>query len=449
MATPSSPPSRRILPELETFLQNISKDAPAGPSLRYDPIYDEVRLSRQEDDPRLSMGIWKTELKRADWNKIEDLCVDALVTKTKDLQITAWLTEAWTSLDGIEGYIRGIQLLSALSNTFWTVIHPQPPDDGDMEKRSMIFEWMDSALSSRLLLIPLTQSKLDQTSFGLGYYKSAQHGDAAQRRVDQTRNQSGRNDPSKVIGTIDEFQRSLEKTPDEYLSTQQLQVGKAIESTQVFKNTLATLPGEGAPPFSQILGTLKEMERILKTTLQNRAPAPSETPTLEPTPEIEDTLTADVPALETPTPETIESPPEEGPPTPAVTSPEPEPVVEPSAPEEPPKAESLSEETPTQLVPVEEIRIEETPQEEPPQENQPQASHTGVDLKNRDDAYRQLEFIATFLEQNDPHSLAPQLIRQLIRWEHKNVMDIFAEVAKTPEEYAVLMKILGSHPSEV
>ena len=69
-------------------------------------------------------------------------------------------------------------------------------------------------------------------------------------------------------------------------------------------------------------------------------------------------------------------------------------------------------------------------------------------LETRGDAYRHLEDIASFLEQRDPHSLAPQLLRQVIQWENKNVMDIFSEIAKTPQEYEVLRRILGYKPPE-
>lgn len=384
MASPSSLPFRKAIPDLEVFLKGISQEEPVGPFLRYDPLYDEVRLARQEDDPRLSMGIWKTDLKRADWGLVEALCVEALTAKSKDLQLAAWLTEAWTSLDGIEGYIRGIQLLAGLSETFWKIIHPQPQEDEDMESRQMIFEWMDTALSSRLMLIPLTQSKYDQTAFGLGFFKSAQHSDASQKRTEKANTPSSKNDPSKTIGTVEEFQRSLDHTPDSYLSKQQQNFAQASQSTQTLKNTLASLWGAASPSFSRILGTLKEMERILTTTLQTRTP-PSPVP--EPAPEMVKTMAS-------PSPET--------------------PVAIPSA------APSLLEET----------------------------TSGKLGLKTRDDAYRHLEIVATFLEQNDPHSLAPQLIRQLIRWEHQNILDILGEIAQSPQEYDMLMKILGFSSSE-
>ena len=397
---PSSPPSAFTskIPNFEDFLKNISPEDPAGPSLRYEIVYDEIRLSRQEDDPRLSMGVWTTDLKRADWGKIESLCSDALITKSKDLQIAAWLTEAWTSLEGIEGYTRGIRLFSSLCETFWKLIHPQPQEGGDIENRLMIFEWMDMAFSSRLLLVPLTQPKFEQTSFGLGFYKSAQHNDATQKRAEKTSNSSSSKDPSKAMGTTEEFQRSLSQTPDDCVLKNQKNIAEASRTTQNLKDILSTLLGADSPSFSQIFGTLKEMERILTTTLQARNPPP---PIQEPASKTINAPASDMPALEN----TAPSPP--GDPAP-----------------------------PVRLAPADVMLtppLKDAPKEMPSE---------NLDLRTRDDAYRQLAIIATFLEQNDPHSFASQLLRQLIRWQNKNVLDIFGEIAQSPQEFEILMKIL-------
>ncbi|MGV8948342.1 MAG: type VI secretion system protein TssA [Candidatus Paracaedibacter sp.] len=390
MTTPLPAPSslRAKIPAPKDFLKDISSTNTVGPSLRYGSLYDEVRLNRQEDDPRLSMGIWKTELKRADWSKIETLCTEALLTESKDLQIAAWLSEAWTALDGIEGYTRGIQLLSGLCEIFWKVIHPQAQDGDDMENRQMIFEWLDSILSSRLMLVNLTYSKYDQTAFGVGFYKSVQHSDASQKRVDKASTSNRKIDPSKIIGTGEDFQKSLDQTSDVFLIKLHQNLGEASKTTIAFKTILASLLNDAYPSFSQILGTLKEMERIVNTALQTREPL--------------------APIIEPPLSESIAEPSSE------TTLPEP---LDNSAP---------NWSSPSLVKPARE----------------------NLDLKIRDDAYRQIDFIATFLEQNDPHSLAPQILRQLVRWENKNMVDIFGEIAKTSEEYKILMKILGIHLPE-
>lgn len=351
----------------EIFSKNIAADDPVGPSLRYMAVYDDIRLARQEDDPRLSMGVWKIDLKRADWHKIETLCVDTLCKTSKDLQIAAWLTEAWILLDGLEGYSRGLQTFLTLCEAFWDTIHPQPQEGGDLENRQMIFEWMDNILSSRLLLVPITHSKFEQTGFGLGFLKSAQHYEALKKR-DPKKN-AAPIDPSKNFGTVEEFQKSLEQTSNEHLEKEVQSLIEATQITQQLKDKLITFMEKEAPSFSQILNTLKEITRLLTTTLQNRAPLPA--------PEIK------------PTEETSEAPSDF-------------------------------------ILPL---------------------SSTSFSIQSRQDAYRALERIADFLSKNDPHSLAPSLLRRLIQWENQSALDVLRNLAQTPEEYDMLLKILGQENS--
>ena len=41
---------------IEPLLQPIPGDNPAGPSLRYDPVYDEIKRAREEEDDNLPRG---------------------------------------------------------------------------------------------------------------------------------------------------------------------------------------------------------------------------------------------------------------------------------------------------------------------------------------------------------------------------------------------------------
>ena len=89
--------------DLELLLQPISEENPSGESLRYSGIYDEISEARRADD-NLSLGEWQTELKVADYRKVIDLAVPALSTKSKDLQISAWLLESLIKQHGFAGF---------------------------------------------------------------------------------------------------------------------------------------------------------------------------------------------------------------------------------------------------------------------------------------------------------------------------------------------------------
>ena len=110
--------------DLERLLEPISPERPAGEPLRYDGTYDRIREARREDDPRLSQGIYQSELKRADWAAVERVALEALETRTKDLQIAAWLLEAWLQLYGFAGASAGLRLMSGLCENFWEKMYP-------------------------------------------------------------------------------------------------------------------------------------------------------------------------------------------------------------------------------------------------------------------------------------------------------------------------------------
>src|SRR5687768_7221535 len=86
--------------DLDALLQPISPERPAGEWLRYEGTYDRIQEARRQDDLTLPQGIWKTAQKRANWQTVEALCIEALRARSKDLQVAAWLLEAWLQLHG-------------------------------------------------------------------------------------------------------------------------------------------------------------------------------------------------------------------------------------------------------------------------------------------------------------------------------------------------------------
>jgi len=141
--------------QLEILLQPISKELPCGPALRYDPIFTEIRLAREEDDPSLPMGNWERPLKRADWALIESRSVAMLSSRSKDLQIAAWLLEAWVRQDGFDGLYRGLSLIDRLVRQLWEPLHPMI-EDNDEDARVAPLEWLNESLSATLRLhVPL------------------------------------------------------------------------------------------------------------------------------------------------------------------------------------------------------------------------------------------------------------------------------------------------------
>ncbi|MBV9497125.1 MAG: type VI secretion system protein TssA [Acidobacteria bacterium] len=156
----------------DPLLLPISDDRPTGESLRFDPIFDEIKRLRTEDDPTLPQGVWQRELKKADWNAVAALCADTLATRTKDLQIAAWLTEAWTHLHGFAGFERGIRLVTSLCRDFWAQLHP-PLDEDGVQARIAPIAWIADRVALPLKRVPVTQpSSEDAVAYGWSAWES-------------------------------------------------------------------------------------------------------------------------------------------------------------------------------------------------------------------------------------------------------------------------------------
>ncbi|HEX8558022.1 MAG TPA: type VI secretion system protein TssA [Pyrinomonadaceae bacterium] len=140
---------------VESLLSPIAGENPAGESLQYDGLHDEIREARRADD-QLAQGEWRRERKLADWPRVVELASAALATRTKDLQLGAWLAEALVHLHGFEGLRDGLRLMRGLQLNFWEHLYPES-DDGDLEARANSLAWMDRQLSAAVRHVPLTE----------------------------------------------------------------------------------------------------------------------------------------------------------------------------------------------------------------------------------------------------------------------------------------------------
>lgn len=146
--------------DLEEYLQPISEENPSGESLRYSGLYDEIQEARYEDEDLAlgNLGQWKYDMKAADYRKVIELAGNALKTRTKDLQIAVWLSEALGKEYGFVGLRDSLKLVSGLQDKFWETLHPEI-DDGDMEARANALAFMDKQLASILKQKPITEGE--------------------------------------------------------------------------------------------------------------------------------------------------------------------------------------------------------------------------------------------------------------------------------------------------
>ncbi|HLI83236.1 MAG TPA: type VI secretion system protein TssA [Bryobacteraceae bacterium] len=265
MSSPS--PSRAI----DKFLLPIPGAHPSGESLRYEGTYDRIAAARREDDPTLTQGVWKKSLKRADWNEVQSLCAEALQTRTKDLQIAAWLLEAWLHLYGFPGLHDGLELLRELSSRFWADLHPQPRD-GDLEYRTAPISWINEKLSIQLKLLPITSPEGEE----IPAYCWADWENACRPEVNDPKLRPPASAAQNPKLTTAEFQKAVMFTPTLFLSTLSAGLEVAMESCTALESSLDQLCGKQAPSLRQFFGVLESIHGFVATSLVQRQPAEPE-----------------------------------------------------------------------------------------------------------------------------------------------------------------------------
>lgn len=154
------------MPLREDLLNPIVGENPTGADLRYDSdlmLYDKIREARRQDD-ELDQGDWQHERKVADYFLVSKLAQEGLATRTKDLQLAAWLTEALLHTEGYAGLSQGLTLCHSLVTTYWDGLYP-PLEEGDAELRAAPLEWLGSAIEIPLKSTPLTAAGYDWFKF--------------------------------------------------------------------------------------------------------------------------------------------------------------------------------------------------------------------------------------------------------------------------------------------
>ena len=213
----------------EALIEKILAPFPngeAGEYLRYDPVYDEIRHARNEDDARLSRGVWEIDLKKADPLEVERLCIEALTTRTKDFQIVSWLAEAWSRLDGAEGLTQGVTLMTAFCKAFWPMMHPI-----DEEHRSRLFEWIHREFNTVLHMLPLVKTSGSDLRYNYHQYLTARALDQAAKRDPQNAQMMIERAMKKGDINIFQFNTALAQTPKELTHS----LGKSL---LIFKKTM-------------------------------------------------------------------------------------------------------------------------------------------------------------------------------------------------------------------
>jgi len=245
--------ARPLPTDVEVLLVPISAENPCGESLRYEGTYDRIEQSRREDNPNLPRGVWQTDLKRADWAAVEATCTEALEKRSKDLQLVAWLMQAWIHLDGFAGAARGFTLMTRLCEKFWDDLFPRIEDE-DLEFRLAPIRWVNEKLPLDLKLIPVTNPFTDDVpAFCWADWESLLRAPGAEKGA--------------MESDMTRFQQSLQMTSREWLVDLRRAVAETIAAGASFDQLIDVKAGKLSPGTLQVRSVAEAVTELLESVL--------------------------------------------------------------------------------------------------------------------------------------------------------------------------------------
>lgn len=240
--------------DVKPLLEPISPESPSGESLRYSAVFDTIKAARREDDTGMQQGIWQTKPKKADWKEVRSICLDVLKTRSKDLQVGAWLLEACIHLDGFAGVTEGFRVLTPLCQNFWDTLHPSlDPEDPELRMAPVI--WIDEKLTLKLKLIAITRTD-DERSYTWSDHELAMH--QSKTAAIKGAVKKGAPDPAKLLQAG--LDSSLNLTPNDFYMDLREQLIGALDQTERFEGVLVQFDRKQE-------GALHQMKDLLRTIL--------------------------------------------------------------------------------------------------------------------------------------------------------------------------------------
>ncbi|MCC6859252.1 MAG: type VI secretion system protein TssA [Bryobacterales bacterium] len=261
------------MPLRDDLLNPLGEGNPCGVPLRFDPVYDKIKEARRQDD-NLAQGIWSREVKRADYATVIRLAGDAIATRGKDLQLTAWLVEALVFKEGVAGLRQGLAFTRELLERYWDSLYPEL-EDGDPFMRAGILEWIGSHLGDALRSAPLTRGGLNwyqyKESRAVGSEESC-GGDTEKLQARSAAIEEG-----KI--PAEQFDEDFQRTPKAFYTDLKQELDASAEELRQLEAFTDRKFTEEPPSFSGLRAALEELQQTAHVLLAaKRGQEPDEVP---------------------------------------------------------------------------------------------------------------------------------------------------------------------------
>ncbi len=252
------------MPFPDDLLNPIEGPNPSGANLRYDPVYDKIKEARREE-AQPPPGMTEQDRKVSDNNQVIKLTTDLLTTKTKDLQLAAWMSEAMLKQRGFGGLKDGLALCCGLIDKFWDTLYPEI-EDGDAESRGAPLGFIGVKLDIPVKLVPVVEKAkygaLDyQQSREVGYEDQVKGDEAKKKRAALIKE-------GKLAPEL--FDRAFEETPKKFYAQAEKDLDGCLENLTRLNKTCDEKFGADGPAFGPLQKALEASRHLIHGFLQKK-----------------------------------------------------------------------------------------------------------------------------------------------------------------------------------
>ncbi len=276
-------PSPDVL-DFAKLLAPIPGDKPTGadprantsPSSPYYKVKD-ARTAARSAERQVESGA--EDAPTPDWKAVVATATTALATAAKDLEVTAYLIEAVTRVNGYAGLRDGFRLTRELVAAFWDDLYPVPDEEGVSTKVAALAglngDDAEGTLLAPIRNVPLTASDTHGGLTFANYQQALTTSKIADPKVKEKKVAAG-------AMTFEKFQSAVGETSNAFVKALYDDLTASIDEFDKLTADLDARCGPAAPPSTAIraalvgvLDAVKDVARDKLAVMQTTAPAPA------------------------------------------------------------------------------------------------------------------------------------------------------------------------------
>jgi type VI secretion system protein ImpA len=271
--------------DLDSLLQPISEENPAGSDLRKDmspaSIYNVLKDARNSARAAERKNVFDASDNSAInyWKTINEIAPSVSANDTKDLEITSWYIEALARTHGFDGLLFGFRMLKGLITHYWDYLYPAPDEEG-IETKVASITGLNGVGAEGVLIAPIRNIPITHrggNNFALWQYKQAID---IQKIPDERMKQERINTAGF---SMDDIQRAVAQTSDADVIKLKNSIADCLKEYRQISQLLDERCGDAAPPTSNIVHVLEDCAAAVNHLYKERNIAiATETETAQP-----------------------------------------------------------------------------------------------------------------------------------------------------------------------